>query len=68
MKSKKGFLVISEKSEKILIRKKLTRTSTIAFCINCRKEVERLTLEEIMLLKQKGAEDFENENDKFNSG
>ena len=64
MKSKKVFLVISEKRERITVSRKTKRAVHREFCQNCQKKVEWLKFEEVLSLTEKKPDeirkDFEN--------
>ena len=66
MKSKKVFFVISEKRERITMRRKSKKVIHREFCKNCQKNVEWLKFEEVLLLTKKEPDeirkDFENGN------
>ncbi len=53
MESKKVFLVISEKREKITIRHRSKKVITREFCQICKKRVSWLTFEEVLQLTEK---------------
>jgi hypothetical protein len=64
MKSKKVFLVISEKHERITMRRKTKKVIRTAYCKNCQTQVGWLKFEEVSMLTEKKSEevrkDFDN--------
>lgn len=67
MNSKKVFLVISEKRERITLRRRSKKVIDREFCRNCRMKVDWLNFEEVLLLTEKGSEEVRRncENGKF---
>lgn len=61
MNSKKGLLIISEKSERVFVRRRSKRSHK-AFCKNCGAEIEWKTIEEILKIAERGAEDAPEKN------
>ncbi len=56
---KKGILIVSEKHERITIRRKRQRQQTIAVCPHCGKEVEWYSIEETSALVGKNLFEIE---------